>query len=147
LPRIRIEQFVIAHIGVLTMHPISPTVATLAAEVAAAAQRSVREPADAAELEHYAGRVLRELMRSRPRVTDYLPELALNRVLDFFGLREQGEAAADLCRSGRTNCWSVAKSAEGRRICRCSGRAPAASAWYGRLRGHGSDLRSAQSPA
>jgi hypothetical protein len=129
------------------MHPMNPTLAALAAEVAAAAQRSVPEAADAAELEHYAGRVLRELIRSRPRVTDYLPELALNRVLDFFGVREPGDAAADLCRSGRTHCWSVVEGPGDRRVCRCSGHAPAASAWYGRMRGHISDPRSAQSPA
>ncbi len=122
------------------MHPMSSAVAMMVADVEAAARRSAHEPIDPAELEHYTHDVLRELARSRPRVIDYLPELALNQVLALLGLREHPAASvglaadvADICRASRQHCWQVSGSPDGKPICRCSGRTPAASAWYARL--------------
>jgi hypothetical protein len=135
--------------GVFVMHPISPAVAAMAAEISATARRASRAPIDPAELEHYTHDVLADLARSRPRVIDYLPELALNQVLARLGMRERlarfrptnrldatqdlTAQAADICRSSRQDCWPVPGTDDGKQVCRCSGRTPAASAWYARL--------------
>jgi hypothetical protein len=122
------------------MHPMSPAVAAMAAEISATARRSSRAPIDPADLEHYTRDVMSDLARSRPRVIDYLPEVALNQVLALLGMRERSVAhqnvasqAADICRASRQDCRAISGPVEGKQICRCSGRTPAASAWYARL--------------
>lgn len=122
------------------MHPMSSALAEMAADVSAAARRSSRAQIDPAELEHYTHDVLADLAHSRPRVIDYLPELALNQILALLGMREHPAAivdlagdAADICRASRQHCWPVSGSPDGKPICRCSGRTPVASAWYARL--------------
>jgi hypothetical protein len=122
------------------MHPMSSAVAMMVTDVEAAARRTAHEPIDPAELEHYTHDVLRELARSRPRVIDYLPELALNQVLALLGLRQRSVAnqdlaveAAAICRTSRQDCWPVPGTGDGKQICRCTGRTPAASAWNARL--------------
>lgn len=69
------------------MHPLSPSLAALMADVSLAARHSGRPPIDPAELEHYTHHAMGELVRIRPRITDYLPELALNRVLALLDVR------------------------------------------------------------
>jgi hypothetical protein len=119
---------------------MSSAVATMVADISGAARRSAGVPIDPGELEHYTHYVLSDLARSRPRIIDYLPELALNQVLALLGLRKHPEAShalaaepTDICRSSRQHCWPVSGTEDGTPICRCSGRTPVASAWYARL--------------
>lgn len=73
------------------MHPICPTLSAMVNTVTAEAQRAARLPVDPGELERYAHRVLNDLQRGGPRITDYLPALALKQVLTL--LRPQPHAA------------------------------------------------------
>jgi hypothetical protein len=63
------------------MHPMYPTLMEMVARVTIEAKRAAHVPVDPDELERYTHRVLADFQRSRPRITDYLPELALKQVL------------------------------------------------------------------
>lgn len=69
------------------MHPMYPTLMEMVARVTIEAKRATHVPVDPEELERYAHRVLGDLQRSGPRITDYLPELALKHVLELLGRR------------------------------------------------------------
>jgi hypothetical protein len=106
------------------MHPYSFAMASLVAEEAMATAQ-----------------------RARPRITDYVPQLALNQVRSWLDLRRRlllartpakpqtarmAAASRERCRAHRQHCWAVADAGLGRDLCRCSGRMPAASAWNAR---------------
>lgn len=69
------------------MHPMYPTLSAMVAAVTIEAERASRLPVDPGEVERYAHRVLGDLQRGRPRITDYLPELALKQVLSLLAPR------------------------------------------------------------
>lgn len=69
------------------MHPMYPTLMEMVTKVTIEAKRAAHVPVDAEELERYTHRVLSDLQRSGPRITDYLPELALKQVLLFLDRR------------------------------------------------------------
>jgi hypothetical protein len=59
----------------------------MVARVTIEAKHAVHVPVDPAELERYAHHVLADFQRSGPRITDYLPELALKQVLTLLHRR------------------------------------------------------------
>jgi hypothetical protein len=63
------------------MHPMSPTLTEMVVAVTIEAKRAAQVPVDPGELERYARRVLRSDQAERPRITAYLPELALKAIL------------------------------------------------------------------
>jgi hypothetical protein len=63
------------------MHPMSPTLTEMVVAVTIEAKRAAQVPVDPGELERYARRVLRSYQAEGPRITAYLPELALKSVL------------------------------------------------------------------
>jgi hypothetical protein len=69
------------------MHPMSPTLAEMVVAVTIEAKRAAQVPVDPAELERYAHHVMRRFQAERPKVTAYLPKLALKLVLALLGQR------------------------------------------------------------
>jgi hypothetical protein len=67
--------------GEPTMHPMSPAMTEMVVSVTTEARRATQVPVDPGELECYAQRVLRSFQAERPKVTAYLPALALKPVL------------------------------------------------------------------
>lgn len=67
------------------MHPMSPTLKEMVVAVTIEARRATHVPVDPGEVERYARRVLRSYQAERPRITAYLPELALRPVLALLG--------------------------------------------------------------
>ncbi len=63
------------------MHPCSPALADMVARKTAQARFADQNSVDPADLERRIYRALRDLSRTRPRIVEFAPEIALQRAL------------------------------------------------------------------
>jgi len=66
---------------------MSHTLETMVARAAIEAHDRETDPVDAAELERALKRAMGELRRTRPRILEFAPRIALQRVLDMPSIR------------------------------------------------------------
>jgi len=71
------------------MSPISPPLAAMTARAAARARLAGRNPGYAKESERTIMRALRELVRTRPRIVVFAPDVAIKRVLALPAVRKR----------------------------------------------------------
>ena len=65
------------------MRQMSPALEMMVARVVAGSHYDKAKPADPAELEHNLKGALGELQRTRPRLVEFAPKVALQRVMKF----------------------------------------------------------------